>query len=127
MIIQINKYKKAFCTVSLLISAGLITGCSSTPRGLQHVPVKPGAVQDAAQTPDELSFAATAGKLAVGSTGVLQTTPLGKMAQTSAQSTYMNALGEECKKILVKSKDAELRCGVCLGKDGVWRYVPNVQ
>lgn len=107
------------------VAAGLIlSGCSSTPRGLQHVPAEPAAVIDAVQTPEEQGFAMAAGRLEIGTASVIQGTPLG-MAQVRAVSAYTNALGEQCKHLEVKTQDAASSCGVCLGKDGVWRYVPQ--
>lgn len=103
-----------------------LTGCSSTPRGLQHIPAQPVAIPEPVQTQQEHSFASTAGNLEVGAAGIIQATPIG-MAQATVLSSYMNALGEKCKKIHLKSKSSESNCGVCLGKDGVWRYVPSVQ
>ena len=102
-----------------------LAGCSSTPRGLQHVPTQPAVVVDPSQTENERSFATSAAKLEVGgSAAVIQTTPIG-LAQAIAVATYKNALGEDCKRIEVRNKDASAACGVCLGKDGIWRVVPR--
>ena len=103
-----------------------LSGCSSTPRGLQHIPAQSVAIQEPVQTQQEHSFASTAGHLEEGSARIIQTTPIG-MAQAMVRASYMNALGEQCKKIHLKSKNSEANCGVCLGKDGIWRYVPSVQ
>ena len=109
-----------------LTASTILGGCSSTPRGLQHVPAQPVPIQDSVQTQEEQGFAASAGNLAVGATGLIQSTPVG-MAQVTVRSSYTNALGESCKKLFIKGSNAEAVCGVCLGKDGVWRYVPVVQ
>lgn len=102
-----------------------LAGCSSTPRGLQHVPVQPAVVVDPSQTEDQRSFAAAASLLEVGgSATVIQSTPIG-LAQATAVSTYKNGLGETCKRIELRNKEASSACGVCLGKDGIWRVVPR--
>lgn len=126
MSIQTKNIKKTIWMVGCLVTSVMLSGCSSTPRGLQHVPAQPIAIQDPVQTQQEQSFASTAGNLEVGAAGIIQATPIG-MAQATVRSSYMNALGEKCKKIHLKSKSTEANCGVCLGKDGVWRYVPSVQ
>lgn len=103
----------------------VLAGCSSTPRGLQHVPSQPAVVVDSAQSEDEQSFAASAARLEVGgSASVIQVTPIGP-AQAIAAAAYKNALGEDCKRVELRSRDASSVCGVCLGKDGVWRLVPR--
>lgn len=103
----------------------VIAGCSSTPRGLQHVPSQPAVVVDPSQTEADQSFASSAARLEVGgSASVIQTTPIGP-AQALAVAAYKNALGEDCKRVELRSRDASSVCGVCLGKDGVWRVVPR--
>lgn len=126
MSIQTKNFKKTIWMVGCLVTGVMLSGCSSTPRGLQHVPAQPIAIQDPVQTQEEHSFASTAGNLQVGVAGIIQATPIG-LAQATVRSSYVNALGEKCKKIHLKSKSTETNCGVCLGKDGVWRYVPSVQ
>lgn len=102
-----------------------LAGCSSTPRGLQHVPTQPAVVVDPSQTENERSFAASAAKLEVGgSASVIQVTPVGP-AQAIAVASYKNALGEDCKRVELRSRDSSKVCGVCLGSDGVWRVVPR--
>lgn len=117
---------KAAWIFAVAAAALMLSGCSSTPRGLQHVPSDPAVVQDPVQSAEARSFAAAAGSLEAGASAVIQPTPIGT-AQATVQSTYMNALGEQCKKILLKTQNAEAVCGVCLGKDNVWRYVPALQ
>lgn len=126
MSIRNKNIKKILWMTGFLTASTILGGCSSTPRGLQHVPAQPATVQDSVQTQEEQGFAATAGSLAVGATGLIQSTPVG-VAQVTVRSIYTNALGESCKKLYLKGKDAEGVCGVCLGNDGVWRYVPSLQ
>lgn len=116
--------KNAKIILLAALSVLLVSGCQA-PRGLQHVPSQPAVVVDPSQSENEQSFAASAAKLEVGgSAAVIQTTPIG-LAQAIAVATYKNALGEDCKRIELRNKDASSVCGVCLGKDGIWRVVPR--
>ncbi len=113
--------RTTFIGLALSLSL-LVAGCSSTPRGLNHVPAGPALVVDASQSAEEQAFAEAGGRLAEGTETVVPVTPIG-MAQVRVTGTYMNALGENCRRIEAKNQNATLSCGVCLGRDGVWRYV----
>lgn len=103
----------------------VLAGCSSTPRGLQHVPSQPAVVVDPSQTEADQSFASSAARLEVGgSASVIQVTPIGP-AQALAVGAYKNALGEACKRVELRTREASSVSGVCLGKDGIWRVVPK--
>ena len=110
-----------FQKLILAVVPFLLVACSSTPRGLQHVPAQPVPVVDAA-----LDFASTTGRLEVGTTSVVPNTPIGT-AQATVMTTYVNALGESCKRIHLKNQSGETDSAVCLGKDNVWRHVPALQ
>ena len=81
-------------------------------------------VVDVSQSAEERAFAEVGARLAEGAESVVQTTPIG-MARVRVVGAYMNALGESCKRLEAKSQKTALTCGVCLGKDGIWRYVPQ--
>lgn len=121
--------KKAFIKSTQIIFGAyaliVLFGCTSTPRGLQHVPSQPAVVVDPSQVEADQSFASSAARLEVGgNASVIQVTPIGP-AQALAVAAYKNALGESCKRVELRSRDASSVCGVCLGKDGVWRVVPR--
>ena len=68
----------------------VIAGCSSTPRGLQHVPSQPAVVVDPSQTEADQSFASSAARLEVGgSASVIQTTPIGPAQRSQLRRTRM--------------------------------------
>lgn len=115
-----------FQKLILAVVPFLLAACSSTPRGLQHVPAQPLPVVDAAQDVKDLDFASTTGRLEVGTTSVVPNTPIGT-AQATVTTTYVNALGETCKRIHLKNQSGETDSAVCLGKDNVWRHVPALQ
>lgn len=100
----------------------VLVGCSA-PRGLGHVPSTPAPVVDPAQSEVQSAFAKEAGELAVGSAASFEKTPVGS-SQVRALSHYVNGLGETCTKVEMKTQSGKSLAGLCLGKDGVWRYVP---
>ena len=120
--------KKALFKMAQIVGASvflMLVGCSTVPRGLHHTPTQPMTVVDRSQTEAERIFAISAAQLEVGGSGaVIQQSPIG-MTQAFAVATYMNALGEHCKRVVLRGSDADETYAVCLGKDDVWRVVPS--
>ena len=105
-----------------ICGAALLTGCASTPRGLQHEASRPEIVADVPQSRTDLAFAETAGKLAVGTTTVVPSTPIGTASVTVGEE-YMNALGETCRRVELKNPKETVKGSACLGADKIWRFV----
>ncbi len=118
--------KSSVIFASAMVVVGLLSGCSSTPRGLQHEASTPAVVADAAQSASDQAFAASAGSLELGSTGVIAATPIGT-ASVTVVDQYMNALGETCRRVEVRNQTESMKGAVCLGLDKTWRFIRPLQ
>lgn len=118
--------KRSVFFASAVVALSFLSGCSSTPRGLQHQASKPVVVADAAQSASDQAFAALAGSLELGTTSIISATPLG-MASVTVVDQYMNALGETCRRVEVKNQNESLKGAVCLGADKTWRFIRALQ
>ena len=107
--------------LALATTVVVLAGCSA-PRGLQHDVTPPEKIQDAPQASAARHFAEAAGGLKIGTTTVMNDTPLG-VAQVQVERAFKNALGEACRRVIVKNNETQRRGAVCQGSDGVWRYV----
>ena len=107
--------------LALATAVVVLAGCSA-PRGLQHEVTPPEVVRDAPQASAAKHFAEAAGNLEVGTITVMNETPLGA-AQVQVERAFKNALGEACRRVIVKNNETQRRGAVCQGADGVWRYV----
>ena len=107
--------------LALATAVVVLAGCSAA-RGLQHEVTPPEVVRDAPQVSAAQNFAEAAGGLEVGTTTVMNETPLG-IAQVQVERAFKNALGEACRRVIVKNNETQRRGAVCQGADGVWRYV----
>ena len=44
-------------------------------------------------------------------------------SSVQVERAFKNALGEACRRVIVKNNETQRRGAVCQGADGVWRYV----
>lgn len=116
-----NSILRAGFGLALATAVVVLAGCSA-PRGLQHEVTPPEIVRDAPQASGARNFAEAAGGLEIGTTTVMNDTPLG-VAQVQVERAFKNALGETCRRVIVKNNQTQRRGAVCQGADGVWRYV----
>ena len=104
-----------------------MTGCSA-PRGLNHQATRPVADGlDAPQAAAVADFARTMGEAPAGAR-VSTTLPVGGKGEASIpalNATYKNALGENCRRVEMRSGAQRSRGAVCQTAQGVWRYVAN--
>lgn len=107
--------------LALATSVVVLAGCSA-PRGLQHDVMPPETIRDMPQASAARHFAEAAGGLEIGTTTVMNDTPLG-VAQVQVERAFKNALGEACRRVIVKNNETQRLGAVCQGADGVWRYV----
>ena len=118
--LKVSKQQVYVCVALAALTAGL-TGCSA-PRGLQHEVMPPEVVKDSPQATSVEHFAQAVGTFEVGTTTVMNNTQLG-LAQVHVERVFKNALGEACRRVIVKNNETQRRGAVCQGADGVWRYV----
>lgn len=117
---MISKLSSRF-SIALVTTVVVLAGCSA-PRGLQHDVMPPETIRDVPQASATRHFAEAAGGLESGMTTVMNETPLG-VAQVQVERAFKNALGEACRRVIVKNNETQRRGAVCQGADGVWRYV----
>ncbi|MDO5531769.1 DVU3141 family protein [Sutterella sp.] len=121
------KRTTAYALTALLAATMLTAGCSSTPRGLGHVPSRPSDKNlDAPQTVEVAAFAHLAGEIPAAQS-TLANTPVG-FARVTVVGEYMNGLGERCRKVQLDAEgNVSRRAAVCRDAEGVWRYVAPLQ
>ena len=110
--------------IVLAVGAVLCTACSSTPRGLAHKATRP--IAEYAPMQQDLAvqqFALEVSQMADGQIMTFTQTPLGYGVQVTAQSEYVSALGEKCRKARAAVNGQSQLFTVCLQSDNTWRYV----
>lgn len=127
---KLNVSFKGVLSAAALISAVLLTACSSAPRGLAHKAYRPAA--EPVLTVQDLQTAAFASQVAsmrAGSELEYAQSPLGSSMRVRALNFYTNGLGEQCRKAegLMQNYNSSnalpLEFAVCRQTDGSWRYV----
>lgn len=131
------RYEKTYCGVKMKNKARLLTflsvavltlaGCSA-PRGLDHRATRP--VAQGIDAPQSEALQLLAEKLSPMNPGQAVTETMdGKSYQIEVVSLYVNALGESCKRLHLKSDTQSVakKASICLNSEAKWRYIAPLQ
>ena len=110
---------RTFLFLSMTAVLSLAAGCTATGNG--YGAARP-AVQDEPQPIEVIALAERIGSMPVGrSTGAR--TPVGE-GVVRVTGTYVNALGEECRRVQVILESGEQKpAAACRSGSGTWRFV----